>query len=345
MAQDVQKVSVHISTATLLKVVIFGVVLLALYAVRDILLVLVVSIVLASAMDPLVDWLYRKAKFPRGLSVILVYIVFIGVFAAVIYFLIPPMIEQFNQLGGRLETIRGELTNTESGLGSILDKFGVTKSLAALGQNFSQLTNNLFQTTIGVLNGIVQTIAVLAISFYLISSENGLRNFVRSLVPFKHQAYSVALTDKVQNKIARWLLGQLILSAFIFLLDFIGLTILGVKFALALAILAGLLEIVPYLGPILSAIPGIFLAFVQSPPLALFTALLYIVVQQTENYVLVPKIMGRTVGANPVVILIAVLVGFKLAGILGMLLAVPIVAAVQVFIDDLMEGREAKFAK
>ena len=162
------------------------------------------------------------------------------------------------------------------------------------------------------------------------------------MVPFKHQAYSTALTDKIQNKIARWLLGQLILSGFIFLFTYIGLSVLGVRSALALALLAGLLEIVPYLGPILSAIPAVFVAFVQAPPLALFTGLLYLVVQQVENYVLVPKIMGRTIGANPVVILVAVLVGFKLAGIVGMLLAVPVVSAIQVFLDDFREMRDHK---
>lgn len=339
MASETQKVTVNISTATLIKIIVVALLLLALYAVKDILLILLVAIVLASAMDPLVDWLYRKAKFPRGLSVILVYLVFLGFVAMVIYFLIPPMIEQFNQLGGRLEGFRDELSAKASTLNSVLDQLGITSGFSSLGQYFGKLPSNFFQTTLGVFSGLLQVIAALVISFYLISSESGLGNFIKSLVPFKHQAYAAALTGKIQTKIGRWLLGQLILSGFIFLFTFIGLTILGVKFALALALLAGLLEIVPYLGPILSAIPAIFVAFVQSPPLALFVTGLYIVVQQVENYALVPKIMGRTVGANPVVILVAVLVGFKIAGILGMLLAVPIVAAAQVFINDFIETR------
>lgn len=335
-----QRMTINISTATLIKIVVLALLFLVLYTIRDILLILVISIVLASAMDPLVDWLYRKAKFPRGLSVMLVYIFFLGVIGTTIYFLIPPIIEQFSQLAGRLEGFREAFSLHSSSLTKILDQLGITSSLSSLTQNFAKYTSNLFQTTVGFFNGLIQAISVLVISFYLISSENGLKNFVRSLVPFRHQAYAISLTHKVQNKIGYWLLGQLILSGFIFLLDFIGLSVLGVKFALALALLAGLLEIVPYLGPILSAIPAIFVAFVQSPPLALFVAGLYIVVQQTENYILVPKIMGRTVGANPVVILIAVLIGFKLAGILGMLLAVPIVAAGQVFINDFLETRE-----
>lgn len=308
--------------------------------VRQIVLTVVVSMVLASAMDPLVDWLLRKAKFPRGLSVILVYLIFILAIGTIIYFVIPPMVAQFQELANRLSDFRSDLAFRATSFVRVLDDLGVSEGLSSLGKNFSQFAGNIFQTTLGVFSGLIQVVAVLAISFYLISSEHGMKNFVKSLVPFKHQAYAVRLTGKIQEKISRWLLGQLLLSGFIFALTYLGLTILGVKSALPLALLAGLLEIVPYLGPIISAIPAVFVAFVQSPPLALFVLGLYIIVQQIENYVLVPKIMGRTVGANPVIILVAVLVGFQIAGILGMLLAVPIVAAGSVFISDLREERE-----
>ena|SRR3989338_6250561 len=339
-----QKVSISVSTATLIKIVIVALLLFALYVVRDIVLMLVVSMILASAMDPLVDWLYRKAKFPRGLSVMLVYIVFIGAFVTVFYFLIPPMIQQFSQLAGRLSDIRNDIGNQTGTLARVIDQIGISRGLSTLGDSFNNFLGSFLQTTLGVVSGIVQVIAVLAISFYLISSESGMKNLVKSLVPFKHQAYAVRLTDQVQKKIGSWLLGQLFLSGFIFLLIFIGLSILGVRNALALALLAGLLEIVPYLGPVLSAVPAVFVAFVQSPPLALFVIVLYIVVQQIENYILVPKVMGRTVGANPVVILLAVLIGFKLGGIIGMLISVPIVATASVFINDLREQRESETA-
>src|SRR3989338_9209092 len=291
-------------------------------------------------MNFLVEWLYRRAKFPRGLSVIMVYLVFIGIFAMIFYFLIPPIISEFSQLAGRFESVKDDLTARSSGAAQVLDQLGITKSLSQLGQSFSKFSSGVFQAAGGVFSGVVEVIEVLATTFYLISSENGMKNFIKSLVPFKHQPYAVGLMDKVQKKISYWLLGQLILSTFIFALTYIGLSALGVKYALALALLAGLLEIVPYLGPILSAIPAIFVAFVQSPTLALFVLILYIVIQQTENYILVPKIMGRTVVANPVVILIAVLVGFKIAGIIGMLLAVPVVSALMVFMGDLKEHRD-----
>jgi len=250
------------------------------------------------------------------------------------------MIVQFQELGGRLAGLREELSDNSTSFAKVFNQLGLSDAVSSLGKSFAGITSNFFKTTLGVFSGMVQVVAILAITFYLISSENGMRNFIKALVPYKHKSYAVILTSKVQTLIARWMLGQLILSGFIFLLTFIGLTLLGVKFALALALLAGLLELVPYLGPVLSAIPAAFVAFVQAPTLALFVIVLYIIVQQVENYVLVPKIMGRTIGANPLIILVAVLAGFNIAGIIGMLLAVPIVAAVSVLIRELKASPE-----
>jgi predicted PurR-regulated permease PerM len=110
---------------------------------------------------------------------------------------------------------------------------------------------------------------------------------------------------------------------------------------LFLALLAGLLEIIPYLGPIISAIPAIFFAGIQSPALMAAVVVLYIIVQKTEGYVLVPKIMERTIGTSPLVILVALLVGFKVAGILGLLLAVPLVGAVTVVLNEFQGSRNS----
>lgn len=334
-----QNINVHISTTALIKIVIVALLLVLLYAIRDIMLMLVVAIILASAMDPLVDWLYRKAKFPRGLSVIMVYMFFLGLLGLAVYFLIPPIAHEFSELSGRIEGFRHDLANRAGALSDVLNQLGLANGLSALGQSFGDLTNDVFQRTLGVVSSIVQFVGVLVFTFYLISSENGMKNFVRSFVPYKHHAYALSLTEKIQKKIGYWLLGQLVLSAFIFSFTFLGLTALGVKYALALALLAGLLEIVPYIGPIFSAIPAVFVAFAESPTLALFVIILYILIQQIENYVLVPKVMGKTVGANPLLILLSVLIGFNIAGIIGVLMAVPIVAAISVFISDFREQR------
>ncbi len=335
-----QNFRIDISIMTLLKIVVVGLVLILLYINRQILLMLLVSMILASAMDPLVEWLYGKAKFPRGLSVILVYVVFLGLLGLVIYFLIPPMVEEFKQISGQVEDLRDKINTRTGYLTAVLNGLGFSRGLSALGQSISGFTADVFQKTLGVVNSLVQTVGVLVFTFYLISSENGMKNFIRSLVPYKHRAYAMNLTDKIQKSLGYWLLGQLVLSVMIFAMTFAGLYLLGVKYALALALLAGFLELIPYLGPFISAIPAVFVAFSESPTLAMFVIILYVVVQQLENYIIVPKVMGRTVGANPLVILLAILVGFQIAGLIGMIVAVPIVAATTAFLLDFREQRE-----
>ncbi len=159
--------------------------------------------------------------------------------------------------------------------------------------------------------------------------------FIRSLLPPKQHEFAMSLVAKIQQRMGLWVIGQLILSVCIFTLTFIGLTILGVKYALFLALLAGLFEVVPYIGPFVSAVPAIFFALLQSPALAVAVAILYVLIQKTEGYFLVPKIMEKTVGTSPLLVLLALLVGFKLGGILGLLLAVPLVGAITLIITEL----------
>ncbi len=131
-----------------------------------------------------------------------------------------------------------------------------------------------------------------------------------------------------------WVLGQILTSLSIFVLTFIGLSILKVQYALFLALIAALLEIVPYIGPILSAVPAMFFAFIQHPPLAIAVGILYLLIHQIEGYILVPKIMQKAVGTSPLLVLLALLIGFKLAGVVGLLIAVPLSTALIVVVNE-----------
>ncbi|MEI6597353.1 MAG: AI-2E family transporter, partial [bacterium] len=184
---------------------------------------------------------------------------------------------------------------------------------------------------------LVAFILVFVLTFYMTVEEQATKRLVRSLVPLKHQPYLTNLMNRMQDKIGLWLRGQLILSLVIFVLVWIGLTILGVKYAVVLALLAGVMEIVPYLGPIISAIPAVFIAFTQYPMLAVGVLILYYLIQFAENHILVPQVMRRTVGLNPVITIVALLVGAKIAGILGIALAVPVTTAIGVAVGDFLD--------
>ncbi|OGL88417.1 hypothetical protein A3I42_00040 [Candidatus Uhrbacteria bacterium RIFCSPLOWO2_02_FULL_49_11] len=175
---------------------------------------------------------------------------------------------------------------------------------------------------------------ILVLTFYMVVDEDGIMRFLQVITPENIHKDVTALTVKIQNKIGLWLRGQLILMLVIGVLTFIGLTIIGVPYALVLALVAGITEIIPYAGPVIGSIPAIFIAFTISPTMGLWTVLLYVLIQQAENHLLVPKIMQKTTGLNPIIVILAVLIGARLSGVIGALLAVPIASAIEVLIHE-----------
>ncbi len=344
MEQNTKKIIFDVSYATFLKTILIGLLLIFLYLIRDLLLIMVVAVIIASAIDSWVDWLQKK-RIPRWLSVLSIFSILLGLITLIFSLLIPPIIEQVQQLAvglpqyfniaieqlGRLEGLVGE---------------GVYNNLKEVATSFTNQfgdrAGGIIETVTGVFGGIFSAMIVVVLAFYFTVEENSLKKFIKSLVPLKHRVYADDLVSRIQIQIGRWLRGQLLLGLVVGILYYIGLTILGVKYALVIAILGGLLEIIPYIGPILAAVPAVFLAFTQSPYLALLVIALYVVVQQLENHLLVPKIMQRVIGLNPLITIIAILVGAKIAGILGGILAVPIVTAIQVFLSDIFEIKDQK---
>ena len=171
--------------------------------------------------------------------------------------------------------------------------------------------------------------------------ENGIKKFIVSVTPDRFRDYAAGFAMRVKEKIGKWMLGQLLLMFIIFVLDAIGLYLVGVPYALILAIFAGVMEIVPYIGPIISAVPGIILGFLISPTTGFLALLVYLIAQQVENHVIVPQVMKKAVGLNPVATIIALLVGLRLGGAMGAILAIPVATAISLAVNDFMEKMKA----
>ncbi len=326
--------SINISSSTIFRAIIILVGLIFLYLIRDILLIVLIAIVVASALNGPVSWLQRH-RVPRLLGVIFIYLLFSLLIGLVVSLVFPPLAEQVKQLASHFPEFMEKIGlsfqewwgkyRIEGNLQSLLDK---------ISSRLSQAASSVFGTIIGLFGGLFSAIIVLVISFYLAVQEKGVKRFLVSLTPDEHQHYLADLIERIQVKIGSWLRGQLLLMLIVGLLILLGLHLLGVKYALTLALIAALFEIVPYVGPIVAAIPAVILAFVQSPVLALLVIILYVVVQQIENYLIVPQVMKKTVGLSPIVIIVVMLIGAKLAGILGIILAVPLTAAAAEFFKD-----------
>lgn len=324
------------STKVILKVIFAGLALVFLWLIRDIVIILLLAVLLASAMEPMVNYLQKQGKIPRAVSVLTVYILVLLFVGLIISWVVPPVVGEVKVLQNNLPSLIADLETRVPMVSSLIDNASpstVVSQIFSLGGGQTVITR-----TVGIFNGFFTFVTVLVISFYLVVTDKGMKDFIASLVPHSQIDFTVNLVERIQKKMGLWILGQIILSLAIFFITFVGLSILGVKYALFLALIAGMLEVLPYLGPVLSAVPAVLVALIQNPPLALAVIVLYIVVQKTEGYVLVPKIMQRTVGAPPLVVLVSLLVGFKLLGIIGLLLAVPLVGALTVVIEEFSGG-------
>lgn len=314
-----------------------------LYLCRHVLLVVYVSILLAAGMSPFVRALERQrvvpigGRLPRWVAIGVVYAGIVGSLILIGLAVVPTIVTQGRELTASLPALLGKVQAFFGARGIDLP---VPSSLGeALQQaNFggaASIGTTMLSTVAGVLGGVFGAVTILILTFYfLIDSRSLLQNFV-GFVPQRHRPDVEAATREVVLKTSAWLSGQLLLAAIIGGTSALVLGLLGMPYFYVVAILAAVGELLPYIGPILSAAIGVSLAFATSTELAIGVAVFFFVQQQLENHVLVPKLMGHQVGLSPAIVIIALLVGGALLGIVGMILAVPTAAIVQVALDEL----------
>lgn len=336
-------ININITTLTIVKIILILFLLYFLYLIKDILAILFIALVLSSAVDPSVDWMQKK-KIPRGIGILLIYLILFIVIGSIIYLIIPPIAKEVAELSNNFPRYLEKIISTFSTLKDYSVKHGVLDNirdtLGTVSSNLQLAAGGVFSTVSNIFGNIFSFFLILVLVFYMVVEEDAMKKLVWSIAPEKHQPYIMQLINRIQRKMGLWLRGQLILSLVVFAMVYISLSILKVKYALVLALIAGLTELVPYVGPILGAIPGIFLAFTQSPKLAIFVAISYYIVQLVENNLLVPKIMQKTVGINPIISIVALLIGFKIAGVIGAIISIPVVTALSVFIKDIFDSKE-----
>lgn len=314
-----------------------------LYMIREVLALLFVSILIVTAINPVVDYLQRK-KIPRTIGVTIVYVLLFSLIGLSISFIVPPLIGQFSDFSQNLPHFSQEIGNAFGSANIFFQthnvNFNVQQIIDNIKNSLDAIPSALFFGTVGLVKNFISILVVLVMVFYMTVKEEGIKKFIISITPEKHRTYAASSTEKIEKKIGRWVQGQIVLMFLIFVLVFVGLYLIGIPYALALALFAGLMEIVPYGGPIISAIPGVILGTLISPLTGLMTLLMYFFAQQFESHIIVPQVMKKAVGLNPVAVILALLVGLKLGGILGAILAIPLATVASVFVSDFMKKHE-----
>ncbi|OGG05030.1 hypothetical protein A2Z33_07140 [Candidatus Gottesmanbacteria bacterium RBG_16_52_11] len=313
---------IEISHRTIIFVVLLLAALWLVLEIRDILFLLFISFIVMSALRPYVEYLERF-RIPRALSILFIYIVLFGIVGAAVSSLVPTLVAQTTRFIVNLPNVISRINPD-----FVFDLRSFTSQLTPIGENLVRVTVNIFSNIFALLT-------VLVFSFYMLLERRHLTQYLEQVIPDELTGRSVKAVESVEDSLGAWLRGELVLMLSIGTLTYIGLSFLSVEFALPLAIIAGLLEIVPVIGPIVSAVPAVLVAFAVSPFLALATAALYFLIQQVENNIIVPVVMKRAVGISPLITILALLIGSRLAGITGAVLAVPIVVTLRAILRSI----------
>jgi predicted PurR-regulated permease PerM len=212
--------------------------------------------------------------------------------------------------------------------------FSLKEVVTEFKSGLTSATAGLWQTLSFIFGGMFNFILIIILSFYLAVQENGIASFLRTITPVKHEKYVLDLWRRSQLKIGLWMQGQLLLGLIMAVLVYLGLTILGVKYAFILALLTALAELIPLFGPIMAAIPA--LAFIDGGSSSGLMVLgLYAILQQFENHLIYPLVVKKVVGVPPLLVILSLIIGMQLAGFLGIILSVPIAAAVMEYVNDI----------
>lgn len=335
--------AITIAWSAIFRVIIVILLIIFLYLIRDVIVIFIFALIVASAISPAVDAL-EKIKIPRVVGAVISYIVIIGVLAFLVSLVVAPVIRDIKSLSVNLPEYLENLSSKFKAFEKTFSKYAMAieqlqKFLSRLVERLQSSQDGIFSRVVNIFGGLFSFVLAIIISFYLSVQKRGVQRILSSISPFNHRDYIMDIWERAQKKLGRWLQGQLFLGVIVGVLVYVGLYFLDIKYALLLAILAGVLEIFPYIGPVIAAVPAIIVGFLQAPILGVWVLVLYIAVQQLENYLIVPLVIGRVVGLNPIIVIMALLIGAKLGGILGMILAVPITAVLAEFVKDAVKKK------
>ena len=310
--------TISISPNTIVFTVFFILGLFFLYLIRDIVFTVFLALILMSALHPSLRWMEQKLRMPRFIGIVILYLLIIAFLALSISLILPPLIAEAPNLIQSLH-----LPNLPSHINSF--QFSLTELNSFLSELYGSF-GTIFSILTSTFSGILSFLTVLVMTAYmLLDSENLHKKVMWFTRDKKHLDLAAEFVTSLEIQLGGWVRGQLVLMFTIGLMAFIGLSLLQVPYALPLALASGLLEILPNLGPAIAAIPGIVIAYTSmGPAMGGFVLLFYIIIHQLENHIIVPKIMQKNVDVSPLVTITVILIGFKMAGMFGALLAVPI---------------------
>ncbi|MFZ2038328.1 MAG: AI-2E family transporter [Minisyncoccia bacterium] len=382
MKDEKQQMIINFSYSAIIKTVLVLLLIVALFYLKELVLVILTSVVIASSVEPIV---LRLAKYRIGriTSVITVYGVILSLLFGILYFLIPVLLQQTsdflstvpkylktaniidNNLISNLGATEKNVSTISTGLSKAqnlvsknltlstptnitpvtdtTDKVSYSSLESFIGniQNLTSIFSQDFVSGITILfGGIFSFILIIVLSFYLSAQESGVENFLKIITPLKNEKYVIDLWRRSQQKIGLWMQGQLLLAVLVGTLVYLGMTIFGVQNALLLGVIAAIFEIIPVFGTIMTLIIGTVFGYTSGGLiLALKAAAVFLIIHQFENNLFYPLVVRKIVGVPAIMVIISLVIGWELAGFLGLIIAVPFMTALTEYLDDIQEQK------
>lgn len=307
------------------------------WMLHELLILIAIALLVSAALSPVVTRLNRLGA-PQVLSASVTMLGLLGLLVGFGFYLAPAILDQADQFGEMLPTLSDRLDRFEAQWRGWREQTPLIPRFQEVTAWIQSQTTGVLASAIGITGGFVlllfSLVSVLFLSFFFLMEGKRLREQTLSLVPARHRDRTRQVAEAIMQQVGRYMLGRLLVMIAVGILTGLGLWLLGVPYAMLLAAIAGLLDIVPFIGPLLAAVPGVLVGFGQSPEKALWIGLMYWGVQSIESYVLSPFILGHSVKVHPVWIFVALLAGESLLGLVGMILSVPAAVAIQVLIRE-----------
>jgi predicted PurR-regulated permease PerM len=345
MGENNKNTTINISTRTLLRILLIGVLVFLVIKLFSVVLVILTAIVIASFVEAGVSRLKPYLK-NRAVVVFLIYIVGIGALVGLSSIFVPVFLEEMSTLvsslgkyipdGSILNTFQPDTLTGAKDVVSTISSNAPLAEVIKSGQGFvTSLSGGFFSVFGSAFGGIFNVLLIFILSIFLSLTERGVESFLRIITPAKQEEYVIGLWQRAERKIGLWFQGQMLLGIIMGLLVYLALTIMGVKYSLVIALLTACCELIPF-GIFIAMIPAAIFAYLDGGvTLSAITLIVFFILHQFENYLIYPLIVKNVIGISPLVVILAVIIGGHLAGFWGVVLAIPTAVCLLEFFDDL----------
>lgn len=330
---------ITITTRSILSVVVIALIFALIYIIKDILIILFVATIIMSAFNPVVDVMEEKG-IARWLAILLLYLVGITAIGAIIWSIIPLLVHQVADFATSAPVIINQVADEVSNLIGAddpeLHRY-LPEMFRTLAGEITSSSSFFAKAGVNIITYLTNIFTLVIFSYYLLLEHKRVKKQLVLVFPERYQGKVLKAIERIEFKLGVWFRSQIVLMVIVGMMSFVGLVLLDIHFATSLAVLAGLLEILPYFGPFIAAIPAVMVALTQSTWQGIAVISLYIVIQQLENTAIVPKLMSATVGLDPLIVILAIIIGQRLNGPIGSLIAIPAVVVMLIIFSEYRE--------